>query len=98
MRMRVEYKPAARADLDAIAVYTKREWGTVKARAYIGELRALATSLSDYPQRFPLYKSNLGPFRKAPCGEHLVFYIVTADKVEIVRVLHNRVDVGAMLG
>ena len=96
--MRVEFRPAARADLDAIARYTKREWGTVKARAYLGQLRAFAEGLRDFPQRFPSYNSPLGPFRKAPCGEHLVFYVIAADKVEIVRVLHNRVDVDALLG
>lgn len=96
--MRIEFRPAARADLDAIARYTKREWGTVKARAYLGQLRAFSNGLADFPQRFPLHNSRLGPFRKAPCGEHLIFYLVGADKVEIIRVLHNRVDIDALLG
>lgn len=96
--MRVEYRPAARADLDAIVAYTKRNWGTDKARVYVAQLRAVATGLADYPQRFPLYNSRLGSFRKASCGEHLIFYAVAADKVEIVRVLHNRVDADAQLG
>lgn len=96
--MQVEFRPAARADLDAIAVYTKREWGTGKARAYIGQLRAAAMGLSDFPQRYPLYNSKIGPFRKAACGEHLIFYVITAEKIEIVRVLHNRVDVDPLMG
>lgn len=96
--MRIKFRPAARADLGAIAIYSKREWGTVRARAYTEQLRAVASSLSDFPQRFPLYNGNLGPFRKAPCGEHLIFYLIGADTVEIVRVLHNRTDVDALLG
>jgi toxin ParE1/3/4 len=96
--MRVRYRPAARADLDAIAVYTKREWGTRKARTYIGELRDLASTLPDFPLRFPAYASGAGRFRKAPCGEHLIFYTVNRGDIEIVRILHNRVDVDAVLG
>lgn len=96
--MRVRYRPAARADLDAIAVYTKREWGPRKARSYSAELRAVATSLPDFPHRFPAYASVAGRFRKAPCGEHLIFHIVHRGDVEIVRILHNRVDIDALLG
>lgn len=96
--MRVRYRPAARADLDAIAVYTKREWGTRKARSYIAELRALASSLPDFPHRFPTYAAAAGRFGKAPCGEHLIFYTVQRGDVEIVRILHNRVDIDALLG
>lgn len=96
--MRVKYRPSARADLDAIAIYTKREWGASKARAYIMELRACASGLSEFPMRFPAYGGGAGPFRKAPCGEHLIFYVLTASEIEIVRILHNRVDIDALLG
>jgi toxin ParE1/3/4 len=95
--MRVKYRPAARADLVAIAIYTKREWGTDKAGEYLKQLRAFASSLSEFPQRFPRHVSRLGSFRKANCGEHLIFYVVKAGTVEIVRVLHNRIDVDALL-
>lgn len=93
IRMKVEYRPAAKADLDAIAIYTKREWGKQEARAYLGELRAFASSLADFPHRYPRHASRLGTLRKASCGDHLIFYTVSAEAVEIVRVLHNRVDV-----
>lgn len=95
--MRVEYRPVAQADLNAIAIYTKREWGVDKARRYLKQLRLVASGLSEFPQRFPRHISRLGAFRKAPCGAHLIFYVVEFERIEIVRILHNRVDLDGLL-
>lgn len=85
--------PAASRDLDAIAVYTMQQWGTAQARHYLAGMRASITSLADFPLRNPVYRSEEKEFRKLLCGHHLIFYLVIEDTVQIIRILHERMDI-----
>lgn len=85
--------PSAQADLDDIAIYTKEQWGREQARRYLATLRSDITGLARFPRMHPAYESRHGKFRKMASGEHLVFFIVNEAAVEVVRVLHNRMDV-----
>lgn len=97
MPMRIEYRASARTDLNAIAIYTKQEWGPAKARHYLRQLRVVASSLSEFPNRFPSHNSRRGQFRKVASGEHFIFYVVCEDRIEIVRVLHKGMNVDQIL-
>ena len=48
--------------------------------------------IEEFPESYPLYRSRHGIFRKAPGGEHLIFYLVTKQLIDIVRITHNRSD------
>lgn len=85
--------PSAQTDLDDIAIYTKEQWGRGQARRYLARLRSDITGLARFPQMHPAYESRHGSFRKMASGEHLVFFLVHETTVEVVRVLHNRMDV-----
>lgn len=88
----IRYRPEAAADLEDIADYTIERWGRKQARSYISGLRADIESLSNFALRFPEHEpSGLG-LRKMSSGHHLVFYLVDGDVVEIVRILHERMD------
>lgn len=95
--MRIEYRASARADLNAIAIYTKQEWGLAKARQYLRQLQVVVSSLSEFPNRFPSHNSRHGQFRKVASGEHFIFYVVFEDRIEIVRVLHKGMNVDQIL-
>jgi toxin ParE1/3/4 len=82
----------AQADLDDIAVYTKARWGKDQARRYVSDLRHDIEALSRFPLMHPAYESRLGAFRKLSSGEHLIFYRVGETAIDIVRILHNRMD------
>lgn len=89
--------PSAQADLDDIAIYTKAQWGSQQARRYIVRLRFDIEGLDRFPLMHPAYESHHGSFRKLLSGEHLVFYQVGETTVEVVRVLHSRMDFEASL-
>ena len=72
--------------------------GRDHARRYVARLGSDITGLTRFPEMHPVYESRHGSFRKLSSGEHLVFYRVNRASVEVVRVLHNRMDVEAGLG
>lgn len=90
--MKVELRAAAEADLEAIVAYTKQQWGQRQARDYLTNLRRTITGLAQFPSRNSIYTSGHGEFRKAPCGEHFVFYLVADGLVDVVRILHKTMD------
>ncbi len=82
----------ARADLKEIADYTGREWGASQGRLYLGAIKDRLARLRDHPGLGSL-RAEIGPgYRSVRSGRHIVFYRETAERVEIVRVLHERMD------
>lgn len=96
--MRLILLPAARQDLEGIWSETARRWGIDHADSYVAAINIRFGGISDFPSSYPEYRSKRGTFRKAASGEHLIFYVLGDGAVEVVRVLHNRMDVDAILG
>jgi plasmid stabilization system protein ParE len=79
-----------------IAKYTKAEWGAEQARQYAERMRQRIKSLREFPLRYPEVVARPG-LREMRCGQHIVFYQVSADAIEIVHVLHVAADFDARL-
>lgn len=77
--------PAAQADLEQIWDYTRHRWGVDQAEEYLRELQRAIERAAANP--------HIG-YRKLAAGSHTLFYRVTAEAViDVVRVLHQRMDV-----
>lgn len=85
--------PSAQRDLDKIWNYTAKAWGPDQAEAYVSTLRRDMERLREFPELGPLHPSRVGNFRKLPSGHHMIYYLVSTESVEVVRVLHERMDV-----
>lgn len=85
--------PSAEADLDDIAIYTRKLWGKQQARRYVATLRFDMEALGEFPRMHPVYESRRGVFHKSASREHLIFCRIGETAVEVIRVLHNRMDV-----
>jgi toxin ParE1/3/4 len=84
---------AAREDLAEIGRYTERRWGPAQRRDYLAQLDARMESLVDHPQ-MGMARDDVRPgYRCLREARHLIFYRAAAGTVEIVRVLHQRMDV-----
>ena len=90
--MRFRLRDAAKVDLAAIWLNTADRWGVDQADAYVRAIETRIGRICDYPESYPEYAGTSDTFRKAPSGEHLVFYVVEGRMVDIVRILHNRMD------
>jgi toxin ParE1/3/4 len=93
---RLIFRTAASSDIRAIARYTRTRWGEEQTAAYVAALRDQIKSLREYPMRFREFGDRYPNLRQMGCGHHIVFYLVTNDAIEIVRVLHKAMDAFAL--
>ncbi|MBX3194679.1 MAG: type II toxin-antitoxin system RelE/ParE family toxin [Schumannella sp.] len=89
--------PAARRDLLEIWDYTAGLWGVARAESYIGEIGAALERIAVDPARGRTCDEIRPGYRRYGIGSHVVFYLETEDTVDIVRVLHQRLDPGRHL-
>ena len=95
---RLLFRRIAAAELRAIGKSTKARWGDRQAELYVAELRDRIKSLREFPLRFPEFGSERPGLRKMTCDHHVVFYLVTDETIEVVRILHEAMDFGERLG
>ena len=92
------FHEAASAELRAIGKSTRARWGDRQASIYVADLRARIKSLREFPLRFPEFGPERPGLRRMRCGSHVVFSLVTEEQIEIVRILHERMDFKTRLG
>lgn len=86
--------PAARADLDGIWDYTEQNWGRTQAERYINEIRAACEALVSGARQGRSAEAIRKGYFKLAVGSHFLFYRLASDgAVDVVRILHQRMDV-----
>lgn len=95
MTHEVIVRPAATADLIEIYDWIADRSDPDTARAYNDRLLAACASLADYPRRGSL-RDDLAPGLRTISfeGRAVIAYRITADAVDIVRILHHGRDLG----
>ena len=83
-----------------IATYGSVEWGELEAAGYVQKILDVLDDLTTFPR---LGQVNIGQsewHRSIGVGSHVIFYRVDEDsrKIEIVRILHARMDARRHLG
>ena len=89
---KISLSPLARLDLEEIWLYTCKAWSYNQANKYQDELfEGLELIARDYSigKNFDTIKSG---YRMLHVNHHYVFYIYTKDTVQIIRILHERMD------
>lgn len=89
---KVVLSPKAKTDLSHIWDYTLAEWGIDQAEKYVRELweviqskaldSSLSTNISDVRKGY----------RKILSGSHVIFFKLIADGIDVIRILHQRLD------
>ena len=87
----------ADADLKEIYKYTHRTYGRAQADRYYDGLIDRISYLADNPLIARERPEFSPPVRIHPHGRHLIVYRVAGDTVEVVRVLHQAMDVEGAL-
>ena len=89
----IRHSQAAKSDLIDIWVETCRQWDEAQADRYLDEidrvLKGLIANLQMGSDCFDLLQGA----RKLITGRHLVFYEVNPDRIFLIRVLHQSMDV-----
>lgn len=88
----------AKSDLKSIAVYTQNTWGEQQRNRYLTALdKAFHALAKDHLKGRDCGEIRTG-YRKYEVGRHIIFYHeIDASLIEIVRVLHKRMDVESRL-
>lgn len=86
--------PAARADLEEIWDYTCQRWDDDQAEEYVREIQRAIERVVDNPMIGRACDELRPGCRKHAVGSHTLYYrIVGGDVINVVRVLHQRMDV-----
>ena len=95
--MKVEIARPARNDLTAIGDEIAKD-NPARAGSFVDELIDRCLSLSIHPERFPVALARpRRAIRKMTHGNYLIFYVVGADQIDILRVVHSARDWVALL-
>jgi toxin ParE1/3/4 len=86
-------KPAAIEDLDQIWDYTAGRWDVDQADSYLRELEHAFHRIGNNPMIGRGCDEVRPGYRKHSVASHTVYYRLAGPEVEVVRILHQRMDV-----
>lgn len=84
--------PKAQADLEHIWDYSQKNWGISQAEIYVQAIRRTLEALVEgaiIPQPAEHIRKN---YLKTPVGSHIVFFRQDDHGIEVIRILHQRMD------
>ena len=84
--------PRAAKDLREIARYTLENWGRKQRDAYLRELDRRFLWLAEHPELGKSRPDVREGYHSYPQGSHVVFYLIRDDGIDIIGVLHQRMD------
>lgn len=86
--------PAARIDLEHIWDYTRERWSDDQAERYTRDLQRAIELVADNPLIGRPCDEVRAGYRKHAIGSHTLYYrVAAADLIDVVRILHKRMDV-----
>lgn len=82
----------AKNDLGRIGDYTRRQWGTVQKRKYLGQIKDGFKAIRDTPGLGAPRDDIEKGLRAHQARKHVIFYRHTRNGIVIVRVVHESMD------
>jgi toxin ParE1/3/4 len=80
-------------DLKSIGRFTLKSWGREQRNIYLSKLDDAFHMLADQPHLGIARDDIREGYRIYHVGRHLIFYRPKANYIEIIRILHDRMDV-----
>lgn len=94
--VRYRLSPRALADLEDIWSYTAARWSPEQAESYHATIIAAFEGLAAGRKQGRPVDVRAG-YLKYPVGSHLVFYRLSEAGIDVMRLLHQRMDVSRHL-
>jgi toxin ParE1/3/4 len=85
-------RPSAEADLEEIWRYSIEHWGEERAGRYMNDLRKAMERAAESPSAGRKLRIGGRIFRVRDATSHRVFYRETEQGIEVLRVLHARMN------
>jgi plasmid stabilization system protein ParE len=88
----------AAVDLQKIAIYTEKEWGTTQRQEYLRQIETAAIELAQGRGTFRQRDDLCPGVRVRLAGHHYIFCLPRADAPALIlAILHERMDIIAQL-
>lgn len=92
--IRYVLSPAAQADLEAIWDYTCERWSVDQAESYVRDIQRAVERIAHDPLIGRSCDEVRAGYRRHAVGSHTLYYRIVGDElIDVVRVLHKRMDV-----
>ena len=89
---RYALSPRAQEDLSEIWDYSAERWGFDQADSYLRLLQRAIEAVAADPRRGTSCEEVRPGYREYPAGSHMLLYRQSQAGIDIVRVLHGRMD------
>ena len=86
-------RPLAKEDIKNIWLYSFNAWGETQADSYVLDLDQIICKLAQTPTIGVKLEKVKNNYRQYHTKHHLVFYRYTKTTLEVVRILHEKMDV-----
>ena len=83
----------AAEDMKAIGRFTERKWGREQRNRYLAMLDSSFNTIAHQPGIGTACDYIRMGYRKYHVGRHLIFYRQSDEDVEIIRILHDSMDI-----
>jgi len=84
--------PRAQSDLEEIWEYSYDRWGLDQAERYVELIRETVAWTGESPRRGRACDDIRPGYFKLAAGSHVLFYRLVGPDIEVVRILHGRMD------
>lgn len=91
--MKLNLSLLAKEDLIYIWLYGNDQWGSQAADFYLDSIDVFLHALSEAPEKYALRTDFYPPVRIAPFKKQLILYIVHENVIQVIRVLHESMNV-----
>jgi toxin ParE1/3/4 len=85
-------RPSAETDLEEIWRYTVENWGEKQAERYLNDIRKTLEHAVETPSAGRRVEIGGRVYRMRRSGSHQIFYRETPRGIDVLRVLHARMD------
>ena len=84
-------------DLKDIGRYSEKNWGKKQRNQYLRDLAKRFSWLAEHP-KLGKHRTDVNQnYYSFPEGQHIIFYQIKPEYIEIIGILHNRMDVASNL-
>jgi toxin ParE1/3/4 len=90
--------PAAKKDLLEIWQYTVKTWGIKKAEQYLTNIERKLELLAANPKLGKKRPEIRHDYFSFPVAKHIIFYLKGINHIQVIGVLHGRMDIEEHLG
>ena len=89
---RYVFSPRAQKDVDDIWEYTVEHWNVRQAEIYLRQIQRAIETVAAEPKIARSCNEIRPGYWKYPAGSHVVFFRMMDQAINVVRVLHSRMD------